>query len=158
MKDPWNLYERSLKLLWKILETSMKDPWNFYKRFLKLWWKIIETLMKDPWNPLETPLETGSKGLNHLWNTLETSLKSLCWTHETFLNTSKTLWNTFKISIHFNNFFDTLLWRLLQTPLKTLLKHPWNAFNTPLKLPYWKLFATPLKLSKNTMETSSKQL
>ena len=126
-------FETSSKLLWKILETSMKDPWNFYERFLKLWWKILETLMKDPWNPLETPLETGSKGLNHLWNTLVTSLRFLRGTYETFLNTSKILWNTFKISIHFNNFFDTLLWRLLQTPLKTLLKHPWKLLEKPLK-------------------------
>ena len=126
-------YIHPWKLLWKIFETSMKDPWNFYERSLKLLWKILETLMKDPWNPLETPLETGSKGLNHLWNTLVTSLKSLCGTHETFLNTSKILWNTFKISIHFNNFYDTPLWSLLHTPLKTLLKHPRKFLENPLK-------------------------
>ena len=48
LKLPRNFYERSLKLHWKILETSMKDPWNFYERSLKLWWKILETLLKLP--------------------------------------------------------------------------------------------------------------
>ena len=133
--------------------------------------------MKHPWNPLETPLETCFKGLNPLWNTLETPLKSFCGNHETFLkhlaNSLKQLfytlltisWNTWELKTALK-----LLWSLLGTLLKTLLKHPQHFHETPLKCSQQtpdtftlktflqhplNFFKTPWKLHKNSPKTSS---
>ena len=111
--------------------------------------------MKDPWNPLEIPLETCLKGLNHPRNTLETPLKPPCGNHETFL---KHLGNSLK---HLKN-FQSLLWHILETFMKyprTSLNPSGNSIETSLKL-LWSLLQTLLlillKHPRNFLDTTLK--
>jgi len=163
MKDPWNFYERSLKLRWDILETLLKLPLKLTSKA----WITCETLLKHLWNLHVAPMKFSSNTLiffetpsNYPYTSIIPWHTPLEVASSTFKNTpetpSKVSWKTLKmLSTHPLNFH-----------IKNFLQHPWNFLKTPWKLHvnssktylnnHQNFFETPLKLPQNTLETPSK--
>ena len=94
---------------WTIHEHVVNNSWTSHEQVMNNLWTLCQTALKDTWNILELT-----------WNSHETSFSHL----KHSLSSLKFPLNTLKAPLKLS--WNTLLWNVLETPLKT----PQNALQS----------------------------
>ena len=114
-KTPWNLFENPLKLPWNV-----KRPRNTIEIIIAhLLCNMLERSVNHPWNFIETSLKSLEIDLKHRWNTLKTFFKR-CWnTLYTIITPLELPWNTFVTPLRRQ--WDTLITQSKNAPERTCI-------------------------------------